>query len=218
MPDTTDSYRIGVIGTGTIGSQHCRVLSTLRQARLVAVADLSEDTARAAIGSGGAVIYTDYRRMLDKQKDIDGVMIATPPVNWAAGIMKMLVSVPAVSPSCSRFVLSSALLFSMNSRSEPWPLSFVLTMVLKLKPKSTPTFASAPTTLAGATDCAVIEARLRAPALAGPSWIAASGQVASSRARASAVAARPDGFRVPAGARTRSPARGRPAARFAGGP
>ena len=92
---------------------------------------------------------------------VDTPIAATPPVSWFASpalrpgwacpseIMKMLVSLPAGSASAApRLVRDplcasaasppSALLLRRNCRSDPCPASFVLTIVSKLKPKSTP--------------------------------------------------------------------------------
>ena len=88
-------------------------------------------------------------------RSVTGVITATPPAEQVgdAGaqardgpgrplIMKMDTSRPAAlapewrKPSARAFP-PRALLLRMNCRSDPWPESFTLTIVLKLKPKST---------------------------------------------------------------------------------
>ncbi len=66
-----------VIGVGTMGRNHVRVLASLPHVQLVAVADVDEDAARQAASTYRAHAYTDYRRMMD-QEELDLVSIAVP--------------------------------------------------------------------------------------------------------------------------------------------
>ena len=89
-----------------------------------------------------------------------------PGTTVPPGTMKIDVSLPAGSgsgspvrdrrcPICSRSAWSvKAAAFSRNWRIEPWPESLRLTIVEKLKPKSTPATSASPTVI-GATACAV---------------------------------------------------------------
>lgn len=70
------SVRIGIIGLGTIGKTHWKVIRESPQTTLVAVADPTPsalDFARAE----GIPAYTDYRDMLEKEA-LDGVIVAVP--------------------------------------------------------------------------------------------------------------------------------------------
>lgn len=67
------TQNVAVIGVGRMGKYHCRVLSRL--GRLKAISDLVE----SEIGNQYQVpFYTDYKEMLKKHPEIEGVIIATP--------------------------------------------------------------------------------------------------------------------------------------------
>ncbi len=66
-----------VIGVGTMGRNHARVLASLPHVQLVAVADVNEDAARQAASTYRAHAYTDYREMLEDEP-LDLVIIAVP--------------------------------------------------------------------------------------------------------------------------------------------
>ena len=78
-----------------------------------------------------------------------------PACAAASETMNTLVSTPAVSPDCARPAFPSAFAFAMNCRRLPCPASFALTMVSKLKPKSTPLTLPV-LNVTGLTDCAVV--------------------------------------------------------------
>ncbi len=67
----------GVIGVGTMGRNHARVLASLPHVQLVAVADVDPAAARAAASTYRVRAYTDYRDMLAKER-LDFVVIAVP--------------------------------------------------------------------------------------------------------------------------------------------
>ena len=56
--------KVGVIGIGNMGWHHARVLSLLRDADLVGVADPDLDRGRLAIDQFGCRWFEDYRTML----------------------------------------------------------------------------------------------------------------------------------------------------------
>ncbi len=68
---------IGIIGCGNIGPIHAEAIAQVRGARLLAVSDINERSAKALAGKYGAEAYTDYRRLLDR-KDIDIVNLCVP--------------------------------------------------------------------------------------------------------------------------------------------
>jgi predicted dehydrogenase len=67
---------VGVIGLGH-GANHARVLHELPGARLTAVCDLDQDRLAAAAQGRQIQAYTEYERMLDKEK-LDAVVVAVP--------------------------------------------------------------------------------------------------------------------------------------------
>ncbi len=75
----SERVRIGVIGTGTLGTHHCRTLALLTpEAELAAVADERDEAARAAAALGPAIsIAPDYRAILN-DRSIQAVVITTP--------------------------------------------------------------------------------------------------------------------------------------------
>jgi predicted dehydrogenase len=74
-----DKARIGLIGTGWIGSEHARNLGAHPDAELVAIANTNRGKAQvlAKQYAPEAAIETDYRELL-KRDDVDGVFICTP--------------------------------------------------------------------------------------------------------------------------------------------
>ena len=70
-----DPVKVGVIGIGNMGWHHARVLSLLRDAELVGVADPDADRGRLAIEQFGCRWFADYRTMLT---EVEAVCIAVP--------------------------------------------------------------------------------------------------------------------------------------------
>ena len=72
------SEKMNVAGVG-IGGMGAGNLRALESENIVALCDVDPNHARGTIQRyPQAKFYVDYREMLDKQKDIDGVVIATP--------------------------------------------------------------------------------------------------------------------------------------------
>ena len=69
--------RIAVVGCGRISVNHFDALSKLPEAKLVAVCDTVKERSDEAAKKWGAVPYTDYTKMLERD-DIDAVAICTP--------------------------------------------------------------------------------------------------------------------------------------------
>jgi predicted dehydrogenase len=67
--------RVGVIGIGNMGWHHARVLSLLKDAELVGVADPDEVRGRLATEQFGCGWFADYRDMLG---EVEAVCIAVP--------------------------------------------------------------------------------------------------------------------------------------------
>ena len=67
--------RVGVIGIGNMGWHHARVLSLLRDAELVGVADPDGERGKLAVDQFGCRWFGDYREML---AEVEAVCIAVP--------------------------------------------------------------------------------------------------------------------------------------------
>src|SRR4051794_28120521 len=67
--------RVGVVGVGHLGQHHARVLASMPDAELVAVADSRLDQADAVATRCGCAAAADYRELFGK---VDAVSIAVP--------------------------------------------------------------------------------------------------------------------------------------------
>jgi UDP-N-acetylglucosamine 3-dehydrogenase len=80
----SEQLRIGVIGCGRMGGFHIRNYAQLDCARLVAVADPSEESRRRALGDTRVAEYDNWRAMIEFGADeIDAVSIACPSEHHA---------------------------------------------------------------------------------------------------------------------------------------
>ena len=72
---------IGVIGCGSIAEiAHLPSISKCPDVELIAVCDTNEKTATSAAKKWKAkAYYTDYKKMLEERKDLNAVVIASPP-------------------------------------------------------------------------------------------------------------------------------------------
>ena len=73
--DPMDPVKVGVIGIGNMGWHHARVLSLLRDADLIGVADPDPDRGQMATEQFGCRWFADYRDMLS---EVEAVCIAVP--------------------------------------------------------------------------------------------------------------------------------------------
>jgi predicted dehydrogenase len=79
-----DEVRVAVVGVGNRGTLLLRNVIKIPGVRVVAVCDILAERAAAAAkvvedaGGGSARQWQDFRKMLDEQKDIDAVVLATP--------------------------------------------------------------------------------------------------------------------------------------------
>ena len=79
----SDSFRVAITGVGSRGSGLLQNLLKIPNVQIVAICDTTPEhlaaAAKAAQDKGHKPrLYTDYRKMLDEAKDVDGVVIATP--------------------------------------------------------------------------------------------------------------------------------------------
>lgn len=82
----SDELRVAFVGVGNRGAYLLENMLKVAGVRIVAVCDLDEGRARraaqaVAAAGGSARVWTDFRRMLDEQKEIDAVVQAVP--DWA---------------------------------------------------------------------------------------------------------------------------------------
>ena len=71
--------KLGVIGTGVMGSYHVRALSEMEDVELVAISDVKEEAVKEIAKRFNInKYYTDHNRMLEEVK-LDGVVVAVPP-------------------------------------------------------------------------------------------------------------------------------------------
>ncbi|MBM4040310.1 MAG: Gfo/Idh/MocA family oxidoreductase [Planctomycetes bacterium] len=70
-------HGFALIGCGAVGAHHVTAISQLRNARLVAVCDTIELSARRFGERAGVPWYTDYHEMLERD-DVDIVNVCTP--------------------------------------------------------------------------------------------------------------------------------------------
>ncbi len=71
------SVRVGVIGTGLLGTRHARVWHELAETELVAVCDVNAERAQNIAQQYNARAFTDYKKMFADMQ-LDAVSIATP--------------------------------------------------------------------------------------------------------------------------------------------
>ena len=75
MKPTSSSVKVGVIGIGNMGWHHARVLSLLKDADLVGVADPNENRGKLATDQFQCKWYKDYKELISK---VDAICIAVP--------------------------------------------------------------------------------------------------------------------------------------------
>lgn len=73
-----DKVAMAVIGVGTMGSRHARIITANPNARLVAVAELDAGRRDAVSSSLGVPGYGDFRTMFDRHPEIDATTVCTP--------------------------------------------------------------------------------------------------------------------------------------------
>ncbi len=74
---TEKKLRVGVIGTGLLGTRHARVWHELAETELVAVCDLDAARVETIAQQYDARAFTDYKKML-ADAQLDAVSVATP--------------------------------------------------------------------------------------------------------------------------------------------
>ncbi len=75
MKPTSSSVKVGVIGIGNMGWHHARVLSLLKDADLVGVADPDESRGKLAVEQFQCEWFKEYHNLISK---VDAICIAVP--------------------------------------------------------------------------------------------------------------------------------------------
>ena len=73
-----NNIKIAIIGCGRISGWHCRAITDVKLAKLVAVCDLEKDKCKNYGKEHKVPYYTNYRAMLKEHPEIDVVAIVTP--------------------------------------------------------------------------------------------------------------------------------------------
>ena len=81
---TRSIMKMAVIGVGSMGRNHVRVLMEMPNVKLVGVADTNQEMATLVAGKYGVPVFADYRRLFDEARP-DAVVVAVPTV-WHAEI------------------------------------------------------------------------------------------------------------------------------------
>ncbi|HEY0783464.1 MAG TPA: Gfo/Idh/MocA family oxidoreductase, partial [Thermoanaerobaculia bacterium] len=79
-PSEGPVLRIGVAGTGAMGRNHVRILSSLPGARLVGIFDPREEAAQAVAAEHGARVFSSVEALAD---EVEAVVLAVPTVAHA---------------------------------------------------------------------------------------------------------------------------------------
>ena len=69
----------GIVGAGAIAQTYAQAFAAAENIKLVAVADLRQEAARALAETNGARVYETYQDLAENESNLDAVIIATPP-------------------------------------------------------------------------------------------------------------------------------------------
>jgi predicted dehydrogenase len=72
-----DRVRLGVIGTGGMGTGHIRSIKGIEEVELAAVCDIDQETCGQASSENEVPGFVDYRELIDSEL-VDAVIVATP--------------------------------------------------------------------------------------------------------------------------------------------
>lgn len=72
------SLQVGIVGLGWAGQKHTESLAGLEGVKIAAFADLAEDRLKKFAGQHGARAYTHWQQMLDAERNLDAVILASP--------------------------------------------------------------------------------------------------------------------------------------------
>ena len=70
--------RAGVIGVGSLGQHHARIMNSIPGVQLIGVADIAEEQGRTIANKNGVRYFRDFREMIP---EVDCVTVAVPTVD-----------------------------------------------------------------------------------------------------------------------------------------
>jgi predicted dehydrogenase len=82
-----DQIRIGVIGTGRMGQNHCRVYSNLKNTKFVGICDVNADVGKEVAQKLDVAFFRDVDSLLE---NVDAVSICTPTPEHYELVMRCL--------------------------------------------------------------------------------------------------------------------------------
>jgi predicted dehydrogenase len=86
-----ETVRLAAIGAGGQGESDLRALTASKNLKLVAIADVDPNHAGRMIKAHpDAKLYSDWRKLLDGQKEIDAVLVSTPDHTHAPATMRAM--------------------------------------------------------------------------------------------------------------------------------
>ena len=112
--------RIAVIGVGSVGQHHARILAAMPHADLVGVVDIKPDRAREVAAQYGTTAYSNASELVGR---VDAVSIATPTVSHVAVALPFVESGAAVlveKPLAATVEDADPLLAATNNVPPPW--------------------------------------------------------------------------------------------------
>ncbi len=81
MSQKKDTTHFALVGAGGIAQAYGEAFAQSDKAALVAVADIREDAAKALAASSGATVYPTHTEILDNERNLDALIICTPPTS-----------------------------------------------------------------------------------------------------------------------------------------
>ena len=69
--------KLGILGAGIITECHFFALERIPEAKIAAIASIDQ-SGKTAAEKYGAHYYKDYKELLEKEKDLDGIVVALP--------------------------------------------------------------------------------------------------------------------------------------------
>jgi predicted dehydrogenase len=72
-----DRVRLGVIGTGGMGTGHIRSIRGIEEVELAALCDVDQEACERASSETGVPAFADYKELIDSEL-VDAVIVATP--------------------------------------------------------------------------------------------------------------------------------------------
>ena len=115
--------KFALIGTGGIAQTYAQAFQSSDCCKLVAVADINKDSAKAFAEPFGAKAFADYKTLAENS-EIDAVIISTPPDSHpeiAMYFMRKGVNVLCEKPLCLSVAEAKEMMRSTENTGHPFP-------------------------------------------------------------------------------------------------